>query len=99
MIKWERLESVNAWTGEVSVRHIARVHTSDRKARVYMEVSRVDAKYQWRADIFVMHEPTLTRMAYGSLAVTPYSLPVAKMRAARLAMRAIRNREPLTRAA
>jgi hypothetical protein len=99
MMKWTKLEELNEWTGEVRVRYIAQVNTSDRTGRAYLEVHEIGGRWQWSAHIVVAHKPKLSRMAYGTYAVTPYSLPVAKMRAMRRAMKTIREVEPLTLAA
>lgn len=98
-MKWEKLEELNAWTGEVQVRYIAEVKTTDRVGRAYLQVMRIGDKYQWSANIIVAHKPKLSRIMFGSFAVTPHSLPVAKMLASRRAMKTIRAVEPLTRAA
>lgn len=99
MVKWKKLEELNEWTGETQVRHIAEVKTTDRVGRAYLQVMQVGDKYQWSANIIVAHKPKLTRYAYGMYAVTPWSLPVAKMRAMSCAFQTIRAVEPLTRAA
>lgn len=99
MVKWCKLEELNEWTGEVTVRYIAEVKTSDNIGRAYLQVMQVGDKYQWSAHIVVAHKPKLSRMVYGSYAVTPHSLSVAKMYASRHALKTIRAVEPLTRAA
>ena len=99
MIKWERLAELNEWTGEVRVRYIAQVNTSDRTGRAYLEVHEIGGRWYWSASIIVAHKPKLTRYAFGTLAVTPHSLAVAKMLASRRALKTIRVVEPLTRAA
>jgi hypothetical protein len=99
MIKWKKLEELNEWTGEVRVRYIAEVKTTDRVGRAYLQVAQIGDKYQWSANIIVAHKPKLTRMAYGTYAVTPYSLPVAKGCAMRRALKTIRRVERLGRAA
>lgn len=98
-MNWERVEELNAWTGETNVRHLAQVTTSDRTGRAYLQISRIGDRYQWSVHILIDNKPKLSRMASGSYAVTPYSLPVAKMRAARRALATIREVEPLTLAA
>jgi hypothetical protein len=98
-MKWQRVEEVNEWTGEVRVRHLAMVTTSDRTGRAYLQINRVGNSYQWSVHILVDNKPKLSRMASGSYAVTPYSLPVAKMRAMRRALKTMREVEPLTLAA
>lgn len=99
MIKWQRLEEPNEWTGKVRTRHITQINTSDRTGCAYLEVHQVGDRYQWSAHIMVVNRPDLSRMVYGSVASTPHSLPVAKMLASRRAMETIRAVEPLTRAA
>jgi len=98
-MKWEKLEELNEWTGEVRVRYIAQVNTSDHVGRAYLQVMKVGDKYQWSTHIVVAHQPKLSRMAYGSIAATPHALPVAKMLASRRSLKTIRAVEPLTRAA
>lgn len=99
MIKWRKLEELNEWTGEVKVRYIAEVTTSDRVGRAYLQVVQIGDKYQWSAHIVVVNRPNLSRMVYGSVAATPHALPVAKMLASRRSLKTIRAVEPLTRAA
>lgn len=99
MIKWRRLDELNEWTGEVKVRYIAEVMTSDRVGRAYLQVVQIGDKYQWSTHIVVYNRPNLSRMVYGSVAVTPHALPVAKMLASRRSLKTIRAVEPLTRAA
>lgn len=98
-MKWEKLEELNAWTGEVQVRYVAEVTTSDRVGRAYLQVLPVGDKYQWSTHIIVEHKPKLSRMVYGSIAAAPQSLAVAKMLASRRSLKTIRAVEPLTRAA
>lgn len=102
-MKWAKLEEPNEWTGEVQVRYIAQVNTSDRTGRAYLQVRKIGDRWQWSVHIVVAGQPKLSRMASGVYAVTPYSLGVAKGRAMRRAMRramqTIRAVEPLTRAA
>ena len=99
MIKWRKLEELNEWTGEVQVRYVAQVNTSDRTGRAYLQVFAVDGRWYWSANLVVAYKPEQSYIAYGMYAVTPYSLPVAKMAAARRALKTIRIVEPLTRAA
>lgn len=96
---WTRLDELNEWTGEVRTRYIAEVKTSDNVGRAYLQVHEVGGRWYWSANIIVAHKPKLTRYAYGMYAVTPWSLPVAKMRAMSRALQTIRAVEPLTRAA
>lgn len=99
MTNWQQLDELNEWTGKVRTRHITQINTSDRNGRAYLEVHQVGDRYQWSAHIMVVNRPDLSRMAYGSVAVTPYALPVAKMLASRRALQTIRAVEPLIRAA
>lgn len=98
-MKWQRVEELNEWTGEVRVRYLAQVNTTDRTGRAYLQVHEVGGRWYWSANIIVAHKPKLTKMAYGTYAVTPYSLPVAKGRAMRRALKTIRRVELLGRAA
>lgn len=98
-MQWTELDELNEWTGEVRTRYVAQVNTSDRVGRAYLQVHEVGGRWYWSANIIVAHKPELTRMAYGTYAVTPYSLAVAKMRAMGHALKTIRAVEPLTRAA
>src|SRR5687768_18087332 len=95
--QWKKLEELNEWTGEVQVRYIAQVNTTDRTGRAYLQVHEIGGRWFWSAHIIVVGQPKLSRMASGSYAVTPHSLPVAKMRASRRALKTIRLVEPLTR--
>jgi hypothetical protein len=97
--QWTKLEELNEWTGEVHVRYIAQVNTTDRTGRAYLQVQQIGGRWHWSVSIVVAHKPKLTKMAYGAYAVTPYSLPVAKGRAMRRALKTIRRVELLGRAA
>ena len=99
MMNWERVEELNPWWGSTSVRHLAQINTSDDRGRAYLEVHRVGDRYQWSVHIVVVNDPKLSRMVYGSVAVTPHALPIAKMLASRQALRTIRAVEPLALAA
>lgn len=99
MMNWETETKVNEWSGATNVRHLAQVNTSDNKGRAYLEVHRIGDRYQWSVHIVVVNQPKLSRMVYGSFAVTPQSLSVAKMIASRRALKTIRAVEPLTLAA
>ena len=99
MMQWETETKVNEWSGAVNVRHLAQASTSDRNGRAYLEVHQVGARIQWSVHIIVVGQPKLSRMVYGSVAATPYALPVAKMLASRRALKTIRAAEPLTLAA
>lgn len=98
-MKWQRVEELNEWTGEVRVRYLAQVNTADRTGRAYLQVHEVGGRWYWSANIIVAHKPKLTKTAYGTYAVTPFSLPVAKGRAMRRALKTIRRVELLGRAA
>ena len=98
-MNWERVEELNTWSGKTNVRHLAQVSTSDNKGHAYLEVHQVGDRYQWSVHIVVVNQPKLSRMVYGSFAVTPSSLPAAKMIASRRALKTIRAVEPLTLAA
>ena len=96
---WITEQKINLWTGETQVRYLADVKTSDERGRAYLEVRRIGDKYQWSVHIVVVNRPDLSRMAYGSIAATPHSLPVAKMLASRRALKTIRAAESLALAA
>lgn len=98
-MNWERVEELNPWWGSTSVRHLAQINTSDNRGRAYLEVHQIGDKLQWSVHIIVVNQPKLSRMVYGSIAATPYALPVAKMLASRRALRTIRQVEPLALAA
>jgi hypothetical protein len=98
-MNWETETKVNEWSGTTNVRHLAQVNTSDDKGRAYLEVHQVGDRYQWSVHIVVVNQPKLSRMVYGSFAVTPQALAVAKMTASRQALKTIREVEPLTLAA
>lgn len=99
MVTWQKLEEPNEWTGEVRTRYIAEVRTSDSVGRAHLQVHEVGGRWYWSANILVDHEPKLSCMSYGTYAVTQHSLPVAKRRASRRAMKTIRTVGLLTRAA
>lgn len=98
-MNWQRVEELNAWTGEARVRYLAQVNTSDHTGRAYLEVHKIGDKFQWSAHIMVVNRPDLSRMVYGSVAATPHALPVAKMLASRRALKTIREVELFTLAA
>ena len=98
-MNWQTETKVNEWTGVTNTRHLAEITTSDKRGRAYLEVARIGDKYQWSVHIVVVNQPKLSRMAYGSFAVTPYSLSAAKMMASRRALKTIRQVEALTLAA
>lgn len=92
-MNWQRIEETNEWTGEVRVRYLAQINTSDRNGRAYLQVHEIGGRWQWSVHIVVVGQPKRSRMASGSYAVNPYSLPVAKMRASRRALKTIREVE------
>jgi hypothetical protein len=96
---WEAVEETNAWTGEVKTRHL-RYYSNDAKtARTYSQVYELAGRIYWSANIYVAFRPDLSRLAYGTYAAVPGSLVVAKMRASRLALDALREAETHTLAA
>jgi hypothetical protein len=97
MITWKKLTEHNDWTGEVQVRYVAQVQTADRRTRAYLQVHEVGGRYYWTANLIVPHRSDLSRIAFGTLAVTPWSLGVAKMRASRLALSVLRSCAPAER--
>jgi hypothetical protein len=99
MMKWTKIEKVNEWTGAVHVRYIAEVMTTDRVASSSLQVQEIGGRWCWSTSTIVDHKPGLTRYGYGSIAVTPYSLAVAKSKATRVAMKTIRRVELLGRSA
>lgn len=101
-MEWQQLDEPNEWTGEVSTRYVAQVNTADKHSRAYLQVYEVGGRWYWSANIIVVNRPDLSRIAYGTYAAIPSALGVAKMRASRLALAALRTRhvkQSLTRAA
>lgn len=98
-MNWQPEVKINLWSGSTQERHLAQVSTTDNRGRAYLEVHRVGDRYQWSVHIVVVNDPKLSRMVYGSVAVTPHALPIAKMLASRQALRTIRAVEPLALAA
>lgn len=98
-MNWKNETKVNEWSGATQVRHLAQISTTDDRGRAYLEVHQIGDRYQWSVHIVVVNQPKLSRMVYGSVAATPYALPVAKMHASRRALKTIRAVEPLALAA
>lgn len=98
-MNWQPEIKINLWSGATQERHLAQVSTSDQRGRAYLEVHRVGDRYQWSVHIVVVNDPKRSRMVYGSVAATPYALPVAKMLASQQALKTIRAVEPLALAA
>lgn len=102
MMKWQQLDELNEWTGKVRTRYVAQVNTADKISRAYLQVYEVGGRWYWSANIMVVNRPDLSRIAYGTYAAIPGALGVAKMRASRLALAALRTchvKQSLTRAA
>lgn len=91
MMQWRQITQINEWTGAVSVRYVAVEQTADRRARVYFQVYELGGRYYWSANIMIAHRPDLSRIAYGTYAAIPGALGVAKMRASRLGLAALRS--------
>jgi hypothetical protein len=96
---WEAVKETNAWTGVVTTRHLRQYSNDDRTSRTYSQVYELAGRIYWSANIYVAFRPDLSRLAYGSYADVPGALAVAKMRASRLAIAALRDAETHTLAA
>jgi hypothetical protein len=90
---WQKVEETNAWTGEVKTRHLRHYSNDEKTARTYSQVYELAGRIYWSATIYVSYRPDLSRVAYGTYAAVPGALAVAKMRASRLALDAIRKAE------
>ena len=96
---WEAVEEVNEWTGEVKTRHLRHYSNDAKTARTYSQVYELAGRIYWSANIYVANRPDLSRLAYGTYAAVPGALAVAKMRASRFALDALRKAETHTLAA
>ena len=96
---WEAVEETNAWTGEVKTRHLRHYSNDAKTARTYSQVYELDRRIYWSANIYVAFRPDLSRLVYGHYAAIPGALAVAKMRASRFALDALRKAETHTLAA
>lgn len=101
MSEWNVTTHVNEWTG--ATQDIWRKTTRTAGGHVVQyQVYENGGRYYWSANCLIMHRPDLSRMAYGTFAVTPYSLSAAKGRATRIGndvLRAARTPRRLARAA
>lgn len=101
MSDWTAHTYVNDITGAERKTWRKSTHTAAGHT-VHYEVYELDGRYYWSANILIKFRPDLSAMAYGTYAVTPHSLAVAKRRASQLgkkALRAARIPRHLTRAA
>lgn len=98
---WTKTTHANQWTGDTQDIWRASTHTAAGHV-VHYQVYENGGRYYWSANILIKHRPDLSALAYGTYAVTPYSLSFAKMRATRLgkaALKAAQTPRHLTRAA
>ena len=96
---WRTEIKHNLWAGTTEVRHLRVLSAGEGHARVYTEVYHLNGRLYWTANIHIPFRPDLSGIAYGMLADIPSALPVAKMRASRLALAALREAETHTLAA
>lgn len=101
MSEWIEKTHVNDYTG--ATQQIWRKTTRTGAGHIVQyQVYETGGRYYWSANILVKNRPDLTHMAYGTYAATPQALAVAKMRASRCGMAALRAAQQprhLTRAA
>ncbi len=57
--------------------------------KVLYEVYELAGRYYWSANVIIVNRPDLSRLAWGTYAVTPYSLGVAQARATRIGKKAL----------
>lgn len=98
---WTKTTHANQWTGDTQDIWRATTRTAGGHV-VHYQVYENGGRYYWSANIMIMNRPDLSTLAYGTYAVTPYSLSFAKMRATRLgkaALKAAQTPRRLTRAA
>lgn len=88
--EWQRVEELNAWTGETKVRYLRKFSDRADLNRTYAQIYELDGRLYWSVNIYVAYRPDLTRLVSGTLAATPRALAVAKGCASRKANRAIR---------
>lgn len=101
MSEWIATAHTNEWTGETKTFWRKTTRTAGGHV-VFYQVDELDGRYYWSANIMIKHRPDLSALAYGTYAVTPYSLSFAKMRATRIgkaALKAAQTPRHLTRAA
>lgn len=96
---WEKVEETNEWTGKTKIRHLRQYSNDAKTARTYSQVYELAGRIYWSANIYVAFRPDLSRLAYGTYAAVPGALAVAKMRASRLALDALRKAQTRRHAA
>jgi hypothetical protein len=96
---WEIVEETNMWTGEVKTRYLRHYSNDAKTARTYSQVYELAGRIYWSANIYVAFRPDLSRLVHGTYAAVPGALAVAKMRASRFALDALRKVETHTLAA
>lgn len=101
MSEWNKQVHVNDITG--AMQSIWRKTTRTAAGHIVQyQVYATGGRYYWSANILIKNRPDLMQAAYGTYAVTPYSLSAAKGRATRIgnaALRAAQTPRHLTRAA
>jgi hypothetical protein len=90
---WGKVEEPNDWTGEVHIRYMRFYSNTDRTNRTYSQVYELAGRIYWSANIYIAFRPDLSRLVYGRYAAVPGALAVAKMRASRIALDALRKAE------
>jgi hypothetical protein len=90
MSDWTTTTTTNEWTGrtETIYRRTVEGRADDR---IYLQVYALNGRIYWGANVLIDGRPDLNIMAYGTYVDVPGALPVAKARASRLALAALRK--------
>lgn len=83
MSNWIATTKIHPLTGEDSTTWRKTTRTGAGHVVQY-QVYRTGNRYYWSANAIIVHRPDLTRMSWGTFAVTPHSLSAAKGRASRV---------------
>lgn len=101
MSEWIETQHANQWTGATQAIWRKSTHTAAGHM-VHYQVYETGGRYYWSSNIMIRNRPDISQLAYGTYAVTPYSLSAAKSRATRTgkaALKAAQTPRHLTRAA
>lgn len=94
MIRWTAKVYTNNITGTQRRTWRKTIETDDG-SRVHCEVYELGGVYYWSANCLIFGRPDVSRLSWGTFAVTPSSLGYAKARATTIAHQALKSPKPV----
>lgn len=98
MSNWTATAKTNEWTGATLTTHRRKIEAGPED-HISLQIRTLNGRIYWTANVLIFGRPDINHMSYGMYADVPGALVVAKMRASRIALDAVRKSRTHTLAA